>query len=108
MNKGRKSYNEQTRVRLLDLWQSDDAFGPPIGCVATTFTFDPAVFEEQCLARFLALQSNPNESPRVYVLEREEKLAQSFACVIVDEHHVAPDRSLRWHLLPVRLPQGGV
>lgn len=108
MSTGRKSYEEQTRVRLLDLWRGEADFGRPIGCVATTFTFDPAVFEEQCLARFLRLHSNPNETPRVYLLEREEKLAQTFACVLVDDQHVVPDRSLRWNLLPVRLPSGGV
>lgn len=93
---------------MLDFWRGEEGFGRPLGCVATTFTFDAALFEEQCLARFLALQSNPNETAKAYLIEREEKLSQCFACVLVDQSHVAPDRSLRWHLLPVTLPRGGI
>jgi len=108
MKGGRRSFAEQTRAKLLDLWSGEDAFGRPLGCVATTFTFDAELFEEQCLARFLSIQSNPNETAKAYLIEREEKLSQCFACVLVDSNHVCPDRSLRWNLLPVALPQGGV
>ena len=108
MKGGRRSFAEQTRARLLDLWSGEEAFGRPLGCVTTTFTFDAELFEEQCLARFLSIQSNPNETAKAYLVEREEKLSQCFACVLVDRAHVAPDRSLRWHLLPVTLPHGGV
>lgn len=107
MKRGRVSYDEQTRARLLDLWRGEEKFGRPIGCVTTTFTFDPELFEEQCLARFLSIESNPNETAKAYLIEREEKLSQCFACVLVDRAHVAPDRSLRWNLLPVTLPHGG-
>lgn len=108
MSAPRKSMTEQTRVRLLDLWRGDDGFGRPLGCVTTSFTFDAELFEEQCLARFLSIQSNPNETAKAYLIEREEKLSQCFACVLVDAAHAAPDRSLRWHMLPVTLPFGGV
>jgi len=93
---------------LLDLWRGEEPFGRPLGCVTTSFTFDAELFEEQCLARFLSIQSNSNETPRAYLIEREEKLSQCFACVLVDRGHAAPDRSLRWHMLPVTLPLGGV
>ncbi|MGY3591486.1 hypothetical protein [Bradyrhizobium sp. USDA 4350] len=99
---------EQTRARLLDLWRGEESFGRPLGCVTTSYTFDAELFEEQCLARFLSIQSNSNETPRSYLIEREEKLSQCFACVLVDRGHTAPDRSLRWHMLPVTLPLGGV
>lgn len=108
MKGGRRSYEEQTRTKLLDLWKGDEAFGQPLGCVTTTFTFDAELFEEQCLARFLSVQGNSNESARAYLLEREEKLSQCFACALVDQQHVAPDRSLRWNLLPIWVPGGGV
>lgn len=108
MNAARTSLTEQTRMRLLDLWRGEDDFGRPLGCVTTSFTFDAELFEEQCLARFLSIQSNPNETAKAYLIEREEKLAQCFACVLVDGAHAAPDRSLRWHMLPVTLPSGGV
>jgi hypothetical protein len=98
---------EQTRARLLDLWRGEESFGRPLGCVTTSFTFDAELFEEQCLSRFLSIQSNSNETPRAYLIEREEKLSQCFACVLVDRGHAAPDRSLRWHMLPVTLPLGG-
>ena len=108
MSAARASLTEQTRMRLLDLWRGEDGFGRPLGCVTTSFTFDAELFEEQCLARFLSIQSNPNETAKAYLIEREEKLAQCFACVLVDGAHAAPDRSLRWHMLPVTLPAGGV
>jgi hypothetical protein len=108
MKSGRSSAAEQTRARLLDLWRGEEAFGRPLGCVTTSFTFDAELFEEQCLARFLSIQSNPNETAKAYLIEREEKLSQCFACVLVDRAHAAPDRSLRWHMLPVTLPRGGV
>ena len=108
MKGGRRSFVEQTRAKLLDLWSGEESFGRPLGCVATTFTFDAELFEEQCLARFLSIQSNPNETAKAYLIEREEKLSQCFACVLVDSNHTSPDRSLRWNLLPVTLPRGGV
>lgn len=108
MKARRLSASEQTRARLLDWWAGEEAFGRPIGCVTTSFTLDAELFEEQCLARFLSIQSNPNETAKAYLIEREEKLSQSFACVLVDSAHAAPGRSLRWHMLPVTLPGGGV
>jgi hypothetical protein len=108
MKGGRRSYAEQTRAKLLDLWTGEEGFGKPLGCVSTTFTFDAELFEEQCLARFLSIQSNPNETAKAYLIEREEKLSQSFSCVLVDKTHIAPERSLRWNLLPVAIPEGGV
>src|SRR6516165_8158087 len=108
MSSARASLTEQTRVRLLDLWRGEEHFGCPIGCITTSFTFDAELFEEQCLARFLSIQSNPNEMAKAYLIEREEKLSQCFACVLVDGAHAAPDRSLRWHMLPITLPSGGV
>jgi hypothetical protein len=108
MRTGRRSYAERTRAKLLDLWTGEEDFGRPLGCVTTTFTFDAELFEEQCLARFLSIQSNPNETAKAYLIEREEKLSQCFSCVLVDRAHAAPDRSLRWNLLPVTLPKGGV
>lgn len=108
MRSPRSSVAEHTRARLLDLWTGEETFGRPVGCVTTSFTFDAALFEEQCLARFLSIQSNPNETAKAYLIEREEKLSQCFACVLVDGAHAAPDRSLRWHMLPVTPPRGGV
>ena len=97
MKGGPRSFAEQICARLLDLWRGEEEFGRPFGCVTTRFTFDAALFEEQCLARFLTIQSNPNETAKAYIVEREEKLSQCFTCVLVDRAHAAPDRSLRWN-----------
>lgn len=104
----RRSYQDEVEGRLLEFWVRREEFGNPIGCVATTFTFDAGFFEEECLGRFVGMDTHPQEDGRVYLVEREEKLAEIFACVLVDRSHVVRERSLRWHLLPVRVPQGHI
>ena len=93
--------------KLLDAWEAPDEAGEPIGCVATSFTFSPAFFEEECLGRFLGLQTDAKEDGPAYLIEREEKLAQlTCASALVDQHHARGIRSLRWDLLSARLPRG--
>jgi len=106
----RPSYAEQASTRLLSLWERRAEFGEPIGCLASTYTLDAPFFEEQCLARFVALESDAQEEEdsRTYLVEREERLSQIRACVIVDKDHVPERRSLRWDLLPITLDGGGV
>ena len=78
----------------------------PVGCVATTFTFSPVFFEEECLSRFLQMQSDALEDGPVYIIEREEKLADvRCASVLVDACHCKGSRSLRWDLLTARVPR---
>jgi len=94
--------------KLLDAWAPPDGAGAPIGCVATTFTFSSSFFEEECLSRFLGLETDPDEDGPLYLIEREEKLSQVVcACAIVDQHHCKGPRSLRWDLLPARV-RGGI
>jgi hypothetical protein len=89
--------------KLLEAWVAPDESGGPVGCVATSFTFSPVFFEEECLARFLQLESDPSEDGPVYLVEREEKLAQvTCASALVDQHHCRGSRSLRWDLLAAR------
>jgi hypothetical protein len=104
----RRSHADATRERLLTFWERDEDFGAPIGCLATTFTFSATFFEEECLARFVGVESDPRDDGRAYLIEREEKLSNVFVAVLVDRHHVASHRSLRWHQLPVRVPGGGI
>jgi hypothetical protein len=93
--------------RLLDAWTAPEGAGEPVGCIATSFTFDPVFFEEECLGRFLRLESDPTEDGPIYLLEREEKLAQvACAAAIVDAHHCRGSRSLRWDLFPARIAKG--
>ena len=96
-----------SRGKLLDAWIPPDGAGDPVGCLATSFTFDAVFFEEECLGRFLRLETDANEDGPIYLLEREEKLAQlKYVAVLVDRHHCRGSRSLRWDLIPVGTPKG--
>lgn len=93
--------------KILDAWVAPEGAGDAIGCIATTFTFSPAFFEEECVGRFLQLETDPVEDGPAYIIEREEKLSQLVcAAALVDQHHARGVRSLRWDLLSVRVPQG--
>ena len=93
--------------KLLDAWTPSDSAGHPVGCVATSFTFSPVFFEEECLGRFLQMETDPIEDGPMYLIEREEKLAQvSCIAAIVDQHHCRGLRSLRWDLLACRPTRG--
>ena len=92
-------------AKLLDLWSPPEGAGFSVGCVATTFTFNPVFFEEECLGRFLQMQSDAIEDGPVYIIEREEKLADILcSSVLVDASHCKGQRSLRWDLLAARVP----
>ncbi len=94
-------------AKILDAWVPPEDAGDPVGCVATSFTFSPVLFEEECLGRFLQLETDAHEDGPLYLVEREEKLAQlQCAAVLVDQHYARGDRSLRWDLLSARLPRG--
>src|SRR5207237_407991 len=82
-----KRKESESERRLLEAWEPPDGAGEPIGCVATTFTFDPGFFEEHCLSRFLQLETDPREDSAAYLIEREEKLGHQCVC---------PRRSLQY------------
>jgi hypothetical protein len=93
--------------KIFDAWTPPEDAGEPVGCVATSFTFSPVLFEEECLSRFLQLESDAREDGPAYLVEREEKLSQLVcAAALVDQHHARGVRSLRWDLLPARMPRG--
>jgi hypothetical protein len=93
--------------RLLDAWIPPEHVNEPIGCLSTSFTFDAAFFEEECLGRFLQLESDPEDAGAVYLIEREEKLSKlKSAAMIVDAKHCRGNHSLRWDLLLSRVPGG--
>ena len=89
--------------KILEAWEPPDEAGEPVGCISTTFTFAPAFFEEECLGRFLSLDTTPSDGVS-YLIEREDKLAQTYAGVLVDQRHARGMRSLRWDLLSARVP----
>ena len=93
--------------KALDLWQAPADAGEPQICIATTFTFEAAFFETECVGRFLQLDSHPSESESVeYLIEREEKLAGVRIAVLVDQQHATEKESMRWDVLAVRVPHG--
>lgn len=91
---------------MLDLWRPPQNAGDPVGCLATTFTFSPGLFDEQCIARFLEIESEPNREDLAFLLERESRLGSVYAGVIVDFTRAGVEHSLRWDVLPVRIRGG--
>jgi hypothetical protein len=100
----RRRKDQEGGRRLLDAWEPPLGAGEPVGCVATTYTFDPVFFEEHCLSRFLRLETDPREDGAAYLIEREERLALTRVSVLVDRSHAQGSASPRWDVLPVAVP----
>lgn len=93
--------------KLLDQWQPPKGAGSAVGCLTTTFTFSAPFFEEQCLSRFLNIESDPDADGPLYLIEREEKIAElSGAIVLADSLHCNETRNLRWDIIPARVVGG--
>jgi len=103
MSKRRKTSSSGT---MLELWRPPHHAGEPVGCLATTYTFAPGLFEEQCLARFLEIESDPNREDLAFLLERENRLGSVYVGVLVDHIQAGVEHSLRWDVLPVRIQAG--
>lgn len=101
-----KKKKSDSAVAMLELWRPPIDAGEAIGCLATTFTFQPGLFEEQCLARFLQVDSDPQREELAYLLEREANLGKVYAGVLVDRAQSGVEHSMRWDVLPVRIPNG--
>lgn len=102
-----KTNNQHTGyAKLIDCWSPPPEAGEPIGCVATTYTFSPVFFEEDCLSRFLKMESDPNNDGSIFIFEHEEKMA-SVECisVLVDQHYCKGARNLRWDIISARIPK---
>src|SRR6185437_1072420 len=94
-----------TSGKALDLWIPPAGAGKPLACIASTFTFDATFFETECLGRFLQMETHASESGAVgYLIEREEKLAESKVCVLVDRRHARDKESMRWDVVGVLVP----
>lgn len=96
-------------MKMLENWLRDD-FGAPLACLATSFTFDTTFFTDDCLARFLGVNSrDPDGATGLDIagmLEEEELLSEARVCVLVDQSCRPEPRNLRWDLLPIRVPGG--
>ena len=102
----KKRNRGSSRGAMLDLWRSPEGAGDPVGCLATTYTFHPGLFDEQCLARFLEIESEPDREDLAFLLERETRLGGVYAGVLVDHTQAGVEHSLRWDVLPVRVRAG--
>jgi hypothetical protein len=101
-----KRKGKSSNGAMLDLWRPPQGAGDPIGCLSTTYTFLPGLFDEQCLARFLEIESEPNREDLAFLLERESRLGSIYAGVLVDHTQAGVEHSLRWDVLPVRFRAG--
>ena len=102
----KKRNSGSSRGAMLDLWRSPEGAGDPVGCLATTYTFHPGLFDEQCLARFLEIESEPDREDLAFRLERATRLGAVYAGVLVDHTQAGVEHSLRWDVLPVRVRAG--
>jgi hypothetical protein len=100
MSKRNKSSNNGA---MLELWRPPQGAGDAVGCLTTTYTFSPGIFDEQCLGRFLDIESDPNREDLAFLLERESRLGGVYAGVMVDHTQAGVEHSLRWDVLPVRI-----
>ena len=57
--------SETPTAKLLDCWAPPESAGHAVGCIATTYSFDAALFERNA-SRFLALDTDPNGTARCF------------------------------------------
>jgi hypothetical protein len=94
-------------AHLLDRWLPPEGAGRPVGCIATSFAFEPDFFEGECLSRFLGFDGVRGETSELaYVIEEEERLAETSVSAIVDRSQAPGNRNLRWDLLAVSPRRG--
>lgn len=97
-------------IRLLDQWAPPDDAGAPVGCLATTFTFESKFFEEDCLSRFLMMSSVASEGDAVSQaaarLEADERQREVHISVLTDRSSSVAKGSLAWDLLPLAVDGG--
>lgn len=106
---------EDAYKSLLDCWTpleankdgETDTNVIPIAFISTSFTFDSEFFEEECLTRFLAMETEKENDGVAFLIEREEKLAGLHGgIVLIDQNNCKGERSIRWDLVPCRVKNG--
>ena len=98
-------------TKMLDHWSAPAGSGSAVACLATTFTFDPQFFTDDCLSRFLALSAVTGEGDKISSIaatfEEELRLSETAAIsVLVDRGTRTDRRNLRWDLIPVSTGNG--
>jgi len=95
--------------KLLDWWLPPEGAGDPVGCLATSFTFDTDFFRDECLGRFIGLRGAIAEEgvgSLAQINELEERLSEVSASVLVDRSASVDGRNLRWDVIPVAVAGG--
>ncbi len=104
---GRKRREASEQRKPLALWDPPPNAGNAVACMASTFEFDATFFEVECIGRFVGMENQPGESDSVsYLIEREEKLAETSICVLVDRSRATSKESLRWDVVPIIVNRG--
>ena len=104
---GIKLKTENIKSKLLDFWKRPADAGDPVGCVATTFTFDHNLFDQECLSRFMDMESDSIDDDLAYRIELEEKLINlKYAGVLVDKQHARGAKTIRWDIIPIKIKNG--
>ncbi len=106
---------EDAYKSLMDCWTPLEAYKDgetdanviPIAFISTSFTFDSEFFEEECLTRFLNMETEKENDGVAFLIEREEKLAGLHGgIVLIDQNNCKGERSIRWDLVPCRVKNG--
>lgn len=84
--------------RVLDRLPAEE---PCLGALFTSYTFDPAFFEDHVLRAVLRLSSDPVEHPERYHHEARRALQETPVIAIVDSGERQPGRRLPFDLLEV-------
>jgi hypothetical protein len=85
----------------------ENGVGRAVACLATTFEFDAAFFEEELLPRFLGLRFDSTENERTFIIEREEALCPTRVAVLVEASKLDPGQTtLYWDQIPIQVPGG--
>lgn len=87
-----------TSGRVLERLPAEE---PCLGALWTSYSFDPAFFEEHVLRAVLRLTSDPVEQAERYHLEAQRALQESPVVAIVDAAERRPGRRLPYDLLEV-------
>lgn len=95
-------------LSLLEAWTPPDEAGTPVAVIATTYEFDPRLWEFELLPRFLGLETDVLEDIDPFWIEHETRLAElSCAAVLVDGSNLSRNtKSPLWDQIGVYVKRG--
>ncbi len=102
-------------MKALEAWmQPGPEAGSPVGCFATTFGFDVAYFERNCLPAFLGVVDLDDASPEMHPSVRDDMGHRVRECPVSVLYDLTGSPRLDalqirgWDPIPVRVAEGGV